>query len=350
MTSIKSLALVPAAVLALAATACGGRYPTPPPAKAGTAAPEVGVRGVEAAALPFTLLRARGGQELETAAAFAELGAAQVICIGETHDNPHHHWGQLQIIDALSAKPGRPVAVAMEMFQRPFQGVLDDYAAGRIDAEALVSRSGWNERWGYDFNLYRPMIDLAVARGGTLLAANVSNELRKKISKDGLEALTPEERARVPELVLDDPAHRAWWDAIMAEMAGHHGSPHGDAHGKKDGDAEPTETEQAKKAADKRLRAERMYQTQVLWDETMADTTARWVLAAPDRLAIILAGNGHCHDAGIIGRLRRRGVERAVSVSPIIDDGKGNVAALLAEPTNDYLFVMSYPKAAAQAQ
>ncbi|HUH01209.1 MAG TPA: ChaN family lipoprotein [Kofleriaceae bacterium] len=343
MISSKSLALA----AALTTTACGGRYPTPPPAKPGTAASEVGVRGVEAAALPFELLRARGGQELETAAAFAELGAAQVICIGETHDNPHHHWAQLQIIDALSARPGRPVALAMEMFQRPFQGVLDDYAAGRIDAGALQSRSGWQERWGYDFDLYRPMIDLVVARGGTLLAANVSTELRKKISKDGLEALTPEERARVPELVLDDPAHRAWWDDIMADMAGHHGSPHGEAHGKQaDSKAEPTEAQQATAAAEKALRAERMYQTQVLWDETMADTAARWVLAAPDRLVIILAGNGHCHDAGIVGRLRRRGVERAVSVTPIIDNGKGNVAAQLAEPVNDYLFVMSYPRPA----
>jgi uncharacterized iron-regulated protein len=341
MTSIKSLVLAAAALIlaaALTTTACGGRYPATTPATSGKT--DSGVRGVEAAALPFKLLRAKGGQELDTAAAYAELGAAQAICIGESHDNPHHHWAQLHLIDALTAQPGRSVAVAMEMFQRPFQGVLDDYTAKRIDADALRSRSGWKERWGYDFELYRPMIDLAVARGGMLLAANVSTELRKKISKDGLEALSPEERARVPELVLDDPAHRSWWDDTLAEMSSHHGSPHAEADAK----TEPTEAEQAEKA----LRAERMYQTQVLWDETMADTAARWVLAGPDRLVIVLAGNGHCHDAGIVGRLRRRGIQRAVSVSPVIDDGEGNVAALLAEPANDYLFVMSYPKSSGQ--
>ena len=62
------------------------------------------------------------------------------------------------------------------------------------------------------------------------------------------------------------------------------------------------------------------------------------------RQIIILAGSGHCHDSGVIRRLQRRGVKPAVSVHPLIDDGEGNVAALLASPENDYLFVMKPPE------
>ena len=58
---------------------------------------------------------------------------------------------------------------------------------------------------------------------------------------------------------------------------------------------------------------------------------------------VILAGNGHCHDSAIVGRLRRRGVTEVVSVRPIIDDGEGNVAEALAEGSTDYLFVMTVP-------
>ena len=50
------------------------------------------------------------------------------------------------------------------MFQRPFQGVLDDFAAKRIDDAALRSRTGWEDRWGYDYGFYGPTIDAAVDR------------------------------------------------------------------------------------------------------------------------------------------------------------------------------------------
>ena len=87
--------------------------------------------------------------------------------------------------------------------------------------------------------------------------------------------------------------------------------------------------------------AERIYAAQVLWDETMAEGASRWLTGGVNRHIVILAGNGHCHESAIVRRLKRRGVKSAVSVRPIVDDGEGNVAALLAEPENDYLFVMS---------
>jgi len=69
--------------------------------------------------------------------------------VGEEHPNPHHHWLQLHVVRELIKRlpKGTRIALAMEMFQRPFQGVLDDYAAKRIDAAALRSRSGYEERW-----------------------------------------------------------------------------------------------------------------------------------------------------------------------------------------------------------
>ncbi len=51
---------------------------------------------------------------------------ADIVCIGETHDSELHHRVQLQIIKALFARDER-LGVGMEMFQRPFQGILDRY-------------------------------------------------------------------------------------------------------------------------------------------------------------------------------------------------------------------------------
>jgi hypothetical protein len=287
----------------------------------------------------------------------------------------------------------------MEMVQRPHQAVLDDYAAGKIGADALISRTGWKDRWGYDFALYQPIIDRAVQARAALLALNISKELRKRIRDVDLDGLTDAERARVPELDLEDPAHRAWWDTIMAEMADVHGhgashakdddvagdddphgddphgddphgdDPHGDdprgddPHGDDphagagesaadgdggepatDGDAgEPAADGDAGETDDSSA-MDKMYRAQVLWDETMADTASRWLAGGDDRMAIILAGNGHCHDSAIPHRIVRRGYRPVLSVRPVIDTGEGEVADLLAAGANDYLFVMTMPK------
>jgi hypothetical protein len=92
--------------------------------------------------------------------------------------------------------------------------------------------------------------------------------------------------------------------------------------------------------------AERIYTVQVIWDETMADTSATWLAANPGGHLILLAGNGHCHDSAIIHRMKRRGVADAVSVRGVIDDGDGSVGAVLARPINDYVLVLQMPAGA----
>jgi uncharacterized iron-regulated protein len=323
----------------VAGVSCGGASGRPGAPAAGEG------KGIEAAALPYRVLRARGGQEVAWDDFLAELGAADAVCIGEHHPNPHDHWAQFTIVDQLTRRAraaGRGFGLGMEMFQRPFQGVLDDFGAGRIDEVALLGRSGWAERWGYDWELYQPIVRVTRERGGVLLALNTERELTKKVSREGLGKLAPADRERLPELVLDDADHRSWWDEIMGAMGGAHG------HGAGDG-AEKDEQEQPGRpageldpeAAAAAAQSERIYTAQVLWDETMADRAAAWLVAGQGRFLVILAGNGHCHESAIVRRLERRGVREAISIRPIIDDGDGKVASLLAAPENDYLFVMT---------
>jgi uncharacterized iron-regulated protein len=249
------------------------------------------------------------------------------------------------------AKPaGVELALGMEMFQRPFQGVLDDFAAGRIDEAALLSRSGWKERWGYEFGLYRPILARAVAGGAALLALNPAKELVKKVSRQGLDKMTPEDRAQLPELVLDDAKHRAWWDELMGSMGGADGHAHTATHGEGEGEGEGEDDDDVKpptpeEEAEAKAAGERIYAAQVTWDESMADGAAKWVQGGQGsaaRAIVVLAGNGHCHDSAVVNRIKRRGVDAAVSVMPIIDDGE-NVATELAAPANDFLFVMTMP-------
>src|SRR5215468_3032245 len=204
-------------VLALAVLGCGGRYGGAPIER-----PQPAGRGIEAAALPYQIVDARTGKSVDEPAFWGRVVGAHAVCVGEEHPNPHHHWMQLHVVrELIKRRPsGTKLALAMEMFQRPFQGVLDDYAARRIDAAQLRSRSGYEDRWGYDWGFYGPTIDAAVGAGAQLLAANAAKELTKKVVHHGLESLTPEEKARMPELELDDRIHRTWFDAMMEDMGG----------------------------------------------------------------------------------------------------------------------------------
>ncbi|HEU4728001.1 MAG TPA: ChaN family lipoprotein [Kofleriaceae bacterium] len=350
----------------MTAAGCAGRY-------GGTPAehPAPARRGIEAAALPYQVVDARTRKSIDEPAFWSRLASARAVCVGEEHPNPHHHWLQLHVVRELIKRlpKGTHLALAMEMFQRPFQGVLDDYAARRIDDAQLRSRSGYEDRWGYDYAFYGPTIDAAVGAGAQLLAANAPKELTKKVSHHGLDSLTAEERAQIPELKLDDRTHRAWFDALMEDMGGSSAHSQAKVSSAEEPDADQSSPDKpgdrpgdrpADKPGDKTAghampaqhgagavsempSADRVYTVQVIWDETMADTSARWLAANPGGHLILLAGNGHCHDSAIIARMKRRGVADALSIRGVIDDGEGSVGEALARPMNDYVVVLQMP-------
>lgn len=319
--------------------ACGGSYGGK--SKVGT--PATRTRGIEAAGLPYSILDARTGRQVDTKAFWDQVAMSRVVCVGEEHNNPHHHWFQLQVVNQLVAMHRQPFALGMEMFQRPFQGVLDDYAGRRIDADALRSRSGYAERWGYEYGYYGPTIDRARDAGAKLLALNAAREVTKAVVRRGIEGLTPDEKQQLPELNLEDKTHRAWFEGLMEELGSHgHGTKHepADPPPPAEGDAKDTE----KPAEHPPMPSmDRIYTAQVVWDETMADGAATWAKAQPAGGLVLLAGNGHCHDTAIVGRVKRRGVDRVISIQPVIDT-EGQVAAALAKPINDFLVVLELPK------
>ncbi len=307
--------------------ACGGTYAAQTPAH-----PEAKTGGIENAALPYAVVDARTGHAIETSAFWARLAASRAVCVGEEHSNPHHHWVELEV--AKHVLPSwQHGALGLEMIQRPFQGVLDDFAAKRIDEAALRARVGWDERWGYEFGFYGPTMQVAIAAHAALLALDASTELTKQVAHHGLQSLSADDRAKLPELDLENAAHRAWFDALMDDMGGSEAHSHAAAMGSDASGSDASAEDVGMPSADD------IYAVQVIWDETMADTAAKWLAAHPDGHILILAGNGHCHDSAIVGRLKRRGVADVVSVRTVGDD----VADALAKPMNDFLVVLQMP-------
>ena len=207
-----------------------------------------------------------------------EVSGKRVVFVGESHTRYAHHIVQLQIIkDAYRKDPG--IAVGMEMFQRPFQGVIDNFISGEIDEREFLKKSEYFKRWSFDYNLYKPILDFARANKIPVVALNILNEIPDKVSKSGMDSLTESERKETPaQMDFSDAEYRHRLKQVF------------DLH---------------KEMAE--LNFDHFYQAQLLWDETMAQTIDAYLQKNPDRKMIVVAGAGHLmYGSGIPNRVLRR--------------------------------------------
>jgi uncharacterized iron-regulated protein len=247
---------------------------------------------VAKSALPLYALR--GEEKLTEPALWQQLALARVVCFGEQHDSPAHHFAQRRALEELAARSAserREFAVGFEMFQRPYQAALSRFVGGTLPEAQFLIDSEYKERWGFDFALYRPLLQTAREFSLEALALNAPRELTRKVGRAGLESLDAGERNQLPELDLANTDHKAYFDAAMSEHPMPAGGP----------------------------KAENMYAAQVLWDETMAETAAAWLTHAGEGAQLILfAGSGHCHESAIPARLTRRVQLPVLSVTPVL--------------------------------
>lgn len=234
-------------------------------------------------------------QTYSSPAVLEELARARVIYLGETHNKPEDHAAQLQIIKDLHERNPR-IAIAMEMFQRPFQRYLDRYIANDLSEEKLRENTEYKDRWGYPWENYAPVLRFAKANRLPVIALNAPTEIVRKVARRGLNRLSRDEQRYIPplaEIRTDDPAYRQ----VIQEIY-----------------------EQAHQGKGNSSDFERFFQAQVVWDETMADGIARFVQANPDFQVIVLAGQGHiAYGYGIPSRVARRLdniVQRTILLNP----------------------------------
>lgn len=214
----------------------------------------------------------------------------RIIYVGEYHDQAGHHDVQLEVIKAAYAMDPR-LAVGMEMFQRPFQNALDDYISGAISERVFLKRSEYFKRWGFEYGLYKPIIDFCREKRIPLVALNARREITEKVSRKGLDALSEEERKEIPGVMdLKDEEYRT----RLKEVFEKHTNPE-----------------------DKNF--DFFYQAQIVWDETMALSIDEFMKKNPDHRMVVLAGGGHlAYGSGIPKRaFRRNGLPYAV----ILNDG-----------------------------
>eukprot|EP01034_Spumella_vulgaris_P029700 gene29700-36791_t len=94
----------------------------------------------------------------------------QVLLLGEVHDNPDGHKLRYQQLFRRVEAGWRP-AIAMEQFDRENQELLNKAQKECRDAQCVILVMA-GPRW--DWDQYRPIIDLALRYDLPLIAANLS--------------------------------------------------------------------------------------------------------------------------------------------------------------------------------
>jgi len=246
---------------------------------------------VRSQSAPLSLVDAATGKSITAEAFLAALRMKKVVYVGERHDQPLDHGVQYAILRQLHREEAS-LGIGMEMFQVPFQEPLTKWSAGLIDETVLRRDTEYDERWGFDFSMYRPILEYARNRGIEVVALNAPREVAYAVAKSGIDSLSAEQASALPELDLGNEQHRALFDSEFD--AGEHAVEDG---------------------------IDQYYEAQVVWDETMGSRVAETLDRAdgPAKM-IVFAGRVHVkRGLGIPDRAAKRGAVPYAVVLPVTD-------------------------------
>lgn len=224
---------------------------------------------------------------------------ADVIIVGEQHDDAVGHAFQNAIVsDSLARFP--QTAFSLEMLERHEQSIVDDYLAGLIDAETFIKEtnsSGWAGKGSWEA-WYQPMIDAARQHDARVIAANAPRRYVRLARLEGyarLDSLSPAQRALFdrPRKLPQSGPYRERFFSLMSRSS-HSNNPQ---------DTSPAPAPAHPLSND---RAESVFRSQMVWDATMAESIAR-ALRTGSRKVVHIVGQFHSDfEGGTVAELRQR--------------------------------------------
>ena len=197
------------------------------------------------------------------------ISSSRVIYIGETHDNTEAHRVQLEIIGDLTRRFPEKISVGMEMFRRSAQQDLDRWSKGELSLDHF--KKLFRKNWGNGYPLYKPIFDFINKNHIPLIGLKPSKKTENLFRNNE----QPSDQNNLPQIDFDDRYHRPF---SMSIFGGHQAM-------------------------------EKPYRMLLLWEETMAQTVADFLMD-PSNInskLVVLAGGFHVqYGFGIPKRAFRR--------------------------------------------
>lgn len=247
----------------------------------------VRIKGVSEGFETGAIVQTEAGQVVSFEELMADLEGVRIVYVGERHTNEAHHDVQLRVLKALYEKDPT-LLVGMEMFASSDQHALDQWSAGQLDEETFLKEVGWEEKWKFDFALYRAILDFIREKSLKVVAVNVTRSIVEKVARVGIDSLSDEERGQIAQDVdTSMKEHKAYVESAF----GTHESEEISAF-------------------------EFFYEAQCVWEDSMADAISR---ALNNKRMLVITGNGHiAYKFGIPYRAFKRTKVSFRTVMPLV--------------------------------
>lgn len=221
------------------------------------------------------------------------LSDKKVVLVGEVHNQFEQHLVQLSLLKGMHEQNPN-IGIGVEWIQSIFQPVLDRYLAGEIDDDTFFRHSQFNERWGYDFRMFRPIFSYAKKHGIPVYALSAPQEIVRKVSKKGLEDLRVAEKDMIAPKI-HPPAEKS--RMLMEEHFTQYVTDFN--------------------------KVERMIQVKRVWDETMTHNTLQALNKPEIEQMLVFTGVNHIiNGTGMVNDLTRSLPRKEVATISIQEKAK----------------------------
>lgn len=216
-----------------------------------------------------------------------------VLVFGEEHNDSIGHLLEAEIFNKMILSyPG--TALSMEMFATDVQPIINEYLSSLISEKNFIKESrAWN-----NYKDYKPLVEAAKLNKTDVIGANVSTRYSNAVTYSGLQKLKefpPASKLFLPPLPIDTASGR-YYDKFNETMGGHS------------------------------MGSMKIFQTQNLWDASMAWSIAKYAKANPKRKLFQVNGRFHSDEKlGTLAQLKKHAPKLNVA----------NISCFAAEDFND---------------
>jgi uncharacterized iron-regulated protein len=250
------------------------------------------------------------GESIVSEQLFERLADSRIVLLGEAHTSAAHHQWQLYMLAALHSR-NPDMMVGFEMLPRRAQPVLDAWSAGEISQQAFLEQSEWQKVWGYDADLYMPLLQFTRQNRLPGLALNIDRELVSRVGQQGWHGIEESER-----MGLSDPAPAS--DAYresLARLYAYKQTLSGETQNQADNKEPDLDEIKASEAFANFVDA------QLTWDRAMAEALAAAHRRDPSAIVVGIIGRGHLeYGHGIPHQLADMGIEDVDVLLPLDSD------------------------------
>jgi len=203
-----------------------------------------------------------------------DMDAANVLFFGEEHNDSVGHCLEAEIYKHLNEKYPKKAILSLEMFHTDVQPVLNEYLSGIISEKNFIKES---RAWP-NYKDYRPLIEYAKQHGLPVIAANAATRYSNAVTLGGLDVLIglpKTSKGFLPPLPIDTATGK-YLDKFNKTLGGHS------------------------------MGNMKIYQTQNLWDATMAWFIAQFIKANKDVKVFQINGRFHSDEKlGTLAKLQK---------------------------------------------